>query len=194
VSKVLDWRDLLLALTDLGDTALLIPLAAAVLVWLVSASPRSAGWWVISVGVCVSITALFKILLFGCPPASDMRSPSGHTAFSILVYGAIALAAAIQARGWRRALAIAFGAVLVLTITTSRLLLHVHSLPEVSLGWVIGAASLILFGREYLLSSQPRVWPLLVAVGLLVTILHGQELHAEESLHRITEYLGIHCS
>jgi hypothetical protein len=38
------------------------------------------------------------------------------------------------------------------------------------------------------------VWPLLVSAAVLVIVLHGQELHAEEFLHRITGYLQVHCS
>jgi membrane-associated phospholipid phosphatase len=184
----------LLALTDFGDAAILTPLAAAMLLWLLLRNSRSAAWWTISVGFCVGLTAVLKIFFYGCPPSSDMSSPSGHTGFSVLVYGAIALVYTTQARGLRRALAAGIGAGLVLTIAASRLLLEIHSLPEVGLGLVIGTVSLILFGRIYLQSPQMLVWPLLVAAGMLVTILHGQELHAEEFLHRITGYLRVHCS
>ncbi len=187
-------RICLLALTDFGDAAVLIPLAGAMLVWLLFDKARSAAWWAVSVGFCVGLTALLKIFFYGCPPVSDMRSPSGHTAFSVLVYGAVALVTAIRARGLRRVLAIGIGAGLILTIAASRLLLEIHSLPEISLGLVIGTVSLILFGRKYRQPPQPQLWPLLVAMGMLVTILHGQELHAEEFLHRITGYLRIHCS
>jgi membrane-associated phospholipid phosphatase len=181
-------------LTDFGDAAVLIPLAATMLLWLCLGNSRSAAWWAVSVGFCVGLTTFLKIFFYGCPPASDLRTPSGHTAFSFLVYGAIALVTAVQARGLRRALAVGIGASLILTIAASRLLLEIHSLPEVSLGLVIGAVSLILFGRIYLQSPRTQVWPLLVAAGMLVTILHGQELHAEEFMHRITGYLQVRCS
>jgi hypothetical protein len=94
---------------------------------------RPAACWTISVGFCVGLTALLKIFFYGCPPASDIRSPSGHTAFSVLVYGAIALVTAVQTRGLHRAVAICIGAGMILTIVVSCLLLEIHSLPEVSL-------------------------------------------------------------
>ncbi|HEX8813676.1 MAG TPA: phosphatase PAP2 family protein [Terracidiphilus sp.] len=181
-------------MTDFGDAAVLIPLAAVMLLWLLLGNLRSAAWWAVSVGCFVGLTALLKIFFYGCPPASDIRSPSGHTGFSVLVYGAIALVTTIQARGVRRALAVGIGTGLILMIAASRLLLEIHSLPEVSLGLVIGMVSLVLFGRIYLQSPQTQVWQLLVAAGMLVSILHGQELHAEEFLHRITGYLRVHCS
>ena len=183
----------LLALTDFGDAAVLIPLAAAMLVWLWFGDTRSSVWWAVSVGFCVGLTATLKIFFYGCPPASDMHSPSGHTAFSILVYGGLAVAAALQSRGLGRRLAIGVGAGLILTIAVSRLLLDVHSRAEVGLGFVIGTASLILFGRKLPRYRQAKVWSLLVTVGVLMTVLHGQELRAEEFLHRITGYLRINC-
>lgn len=184
----------LLGLTDFGDAAVLIPLTAAIMLWLLLfKSVHSAAWWTISVGFCVGLTALLKIFFYGCPPASDMRSPSGHAAFSVLVYGAIALVTAVQTRGLHRAVAICVGGGMILTIAVSRLLLEIHSLPEVSLGFVIGTASLILFGRIYLQSPRAKVWPLLVTSGVLIALLHGQELYAEEFLHRVTGYLGVHC-
>lgn len=166
------------------------------LVWLWFGDARSAAWWwAVSVGLCVGLTALLKIFFYGCPPAPDMHSPSGHTAFSILVYGALTLVTAMQGRGLRRPLAVAVGSGLILTIAASRLLLDVHSLAEVGLGLVIGTASLVLFSRNLPpRDQQTKVWPLLVTVGVLMTILHGQELHAEEFLHRLTGHLHIKCS
>lgn len=125
-----------------------------------------------------------------------MHSPSGHTAFSILVYGALTLATAMQSGGLQRlrAIGIGIGIGLILTIAASRLLLDVHSLAEIGLGMVIGAASLALFARKFRQYPQAKLWPLLVAATLLMTLLHGHEFHAEESLHRITGYLQVSCS
>jgi membrane-associated phospholipid phosphatase len=184
----------LLALTDFGDIAVLIPLAAAILVWLRFGNSRSAAWWIISVGLCVGLTALLKIYFYGCPPASDIRSPSGHTGFSVLVYGGIALVTSIEVNGWRRILAIVAGGGFILMIGVSRVLLEIHSVREVILGLLIGITALLLFALADRRSRHARVWPLLVAAVVLMALLHGQELHAEEFLHRITGYLRVRCS
>jgi membrane-associated phospholipid phosphatase len=186
-------KTFLVAVTDFGDAALLIPLGALMLFWLFQHDWRSTIWWAISVGFCVGFTAVLKIFFYGCPPASDMRSPSGHTGFSILIYGAIALVTAVPARGLSRTLAIVLGAGIVLAIAISRLILAIHTFPEVSLGVVIGVVSLMLFARVYFNSPNDHVWPLLVSSGILIAMLHGQELHAEELLHHITSYIGIQC-
>jgi membrane-associated phospholipid phosphatase len=131
--------------------------------------------------------------LYGCPPAGDMHSPSGHTSLSTLVYGALTLVAATASPGLRRLLVIGGGAGLILAIAVSRLLLDAHSTPEVGLGLLVGAVSLALFSRQYLEGPNKEVWPLLVTAGVLMSILHGRELHAEQFLHRITGYLQVHC-
>ena len=186
-------RDWLIALTDFGDAAVLIPLTAAMLVWLWAGDSRSAAWWAVSVGFCVGLTALLKIFFHGCPPAPYMHSPSGHTAFSVLVYGALALATA-QSGSLRRLVAIGIGAGLILTIAMSRLLLDIHSPAEIGLGLAIGAASLVIFGQKLERDHQAKIWPLLVTAAVLIAILHGRELHAEQFLHKITGNLKIHCS
>jgi hypothetical protein len=181
------------ALTDFGDLAVLLPLAAAMLIWLLFYFSRAAPSWVIALGFCAVLTALSKIVFYGCPPAGDMHSPSGHTSLSVLVYGALALAAAAGRPGPRRALMLGAGLGLILAIAVSRLLLDAHSLPEVGLGLIIGTVSLVLFSRQYLQCPNTKVWPLLVAAGVLVSILHGREVHAEQYLHWITGYLHVQC-
>jgi membrane-associated phospholipid phosphatase len=193
VEGIADVRAPLVALTDLGDLAVLLPLAAAMLAWLLLYSARAAPRWVLALGSCIGLTALLKIAFYACPPADDMHSPSGHAGLSILVYGAITLVAAIAWPGARRVLVIGGCTALILAIGISRLLLGAHSVTEVSLGLLIGAVSLAAFSQKYLQLPNMKVWPLLVAAAVLVTVLHGNELHAEQFLHRITGYVPIHC-
>ena len=127
-------RSWLIALTDFGDLAVLMPLAAAMLIWLLLHFSRTASSWVLALGFCVGLTALLKIVFYGCPPVGDMHSPSGHTSLSTLVYGALTLAAATARPGLGRLLVIGGGAGLTLAIAVSRMLLDVRSVPEVGFG------------------------------------------------------------
>ena len=52
------------------------------LIWLLLYSSRAALSWVLALGFCVGLTALLKIVFYGCPPVGDMHSPSGHTSLS----------------------------------------------------------------------------------------------------------------
>ena len=189
-------RTWLIALTELGDTAVLVPLAALLVLWLLlSRCPRGAAWWAIAVVMCVGLTAVLKLTFYGCPPIPGLRSPSGHASFSTLVYGAITLVSATESRGFRRVMAISGGAGLILAIAASRLLLPAHSVPEIGFGLVIGSAALPLFGRSYLRCQATKVWLLLLLVtsGALVLVLHGGELDTEQVMHDIAGYLRIRC-
>jgi membrane-associated phospholipid phosphatase len=186
----------LVALTEFGDIAVLIPLAAVMLVWLlVAGSPHAAVWWTIAVIFCVAVTAFLKVFFFACSPTPDLRSPSGHTSLSTLVYGAVTLVAAGEATGARRAAALGLGAGFILAIAGSRLVLHTHSGLEVVLGLAIGFAALGLFGRNYRRYGAGRMrLPLLFASSAaMMLLLHGHVLHSEALFRGIAGYLQISC-
>jgi hypothetical protein len=183
------------ALTEFGDLAVLTPLATVMLLWLLLIrSPRVAVWWAISVAFCAGLTAVLKVSFYGCPPASNLHSPSGHTSFSTLVYGAMTLVTVTESRGLPRMITIGAGGGFILAIAASRFLLYIHSAPEVGLGLVIGSAALALFGQSYL-RHRAKVWlsPLFVTGGALLLVLHGRELGAERLFHEIAGFLRIHC-
>jgi hypothetical protein len=184
------------ALTEFGDTAVLAPLSAIMLLWLLLMnSPRAAGWWAVAVACCAGLTAVLKISFYGCPPTPDLRSPSGHTSFSALVYGAMALVTVSESAGSRRIMAISGGAGLILAIAVSRLLLA-HDAAEVGLGLAIGISALAVFGQGYLRHRAARVWllPLFVAGGAVLLVLYGQEVDTEQFLRAIAELLKIRCA
>lgn len=164
------------------------------LVWLLlMRSPRGAVWWAIAVAVCAGLTAILKVSFYGCSPTPDLHSPSGHTSFSTLVYGAMTLVSATESAGLQRILTVSGSTGFILAITASRLV--PHSGAEVGLGLVIGISSLTLFGQGYLRCRASRVSlsPLLVAGGAVVLALHGRELDAEQFFRAIAGYLRIHC-
>jgi membrane-associated phospholipid phosphatase len=181
--------------TKFGDLSVLLPLAAVMLLWLLLVrSARGAAWWAIAVVVCTGLTAVLKISFYGCPPTSDLHSPSGHTSFSTLVYGAMTLATATQTRGLLRMIAIGGGTSFILAIAASRLLLA-HTAAEVGLGIGIGIATLVLFGQGFLRCRQAQIWlyPLFLAGGALLLISYGQELDAERLFHEMALFFRINC-
>lgn len=182
----------LIDLTDFGDLAVLLPLALTIAVWLFYRSPRvAAPWWLVALVLCGGVTAVLKIVLFTCALVPELRSPSGHTSLSTLVYGALALIMGTRAsRGQRIALGAA-AALFVLAIAVSRVALHAHTLAEIIVGLAIGGAALVLFAWRYVsLSLAPApLWPLLAPVCLLIAVLHGDQLRAEEFLRMIGAYL-----
>jgi membrane-associated phospholipid phosphatase len=165
--------------SEIGDIAVVMPLATAIFGWLLlmRTPRRAAWWWAVAVASCVSVTAVLEVVFYGCPPAPDLHSPSGHTSLSTLIYGAIALMAATESAGWPRIVAISSGAGLIVAIAASRLLLYAHSAAEIGSGLVIGITALALFSWRYL-QSRATVWlsPLFLAGGALVVVLPGTRL------------------
>jgi len=182
-------------LTDFGDSAVLLPLSAVVLVWLLSTrSAPAAIWWVGVLAVFGGVIGGLKMLFFACPPAVDINSPSGHTGFSVLVYGGIAAIVAIQLRSVQARVAIMLAtAVLMIGIAISRVILHMHSTSETVIGFLIGAAALgaFVFGYQ---RTHPRVRlmaPLLFGVVLTAAVFHGARLNAETNLHTLGGWLDL---
>jgi membrane-associated phospholipid phosphatase len=184
----------MILLTDFGDLAVLLPLAAVMLVWLLAQRQRRGLLgWTLAVGLCTGVTAVLKIYFSVCALSPELQSPSGHTSFSMLVYGGIALVIAAESSGWQRLVALTGGTGLIGGIAISRIVLGAHSPMEVALGMVIGAIAVAIFAWGYL-SHKPAkrsLRPLIVTLVLLAVLLHGQELHAEEMLHAIGRYLQL---
>lgn len=174
---------------------MLLRLAAVMLLWLLLLRSPGAVWWAIAVAFCTGFTVILKVAFYDCPPTPDLHNPSGHTSFSTLVYGAMAPETATEHAGLRRILSIGAGAGFVVAIEASRLLLYAHSAPEVGLGLAIGIFSLTVFGQEYLRCRVARVWlfPLFVVGAVVLLLLHGRELDAEQLFRAIAGYLRIDC-
>jgi membrane-associated phospholipid phosphatase len=175
-------------LTDLGDLAVLLPLAAVLLLWLLAQRQKRASLgWALAVVFCIGVTAVLKIYFSVCALSSAPQGPSGHTSFSMLVYGGIALVLAAQSTGWRRRLALAGAAGLISGIAISRIVLGAHSQLEIALGMAIGSIALAVFAWAYCSCgpAELAVRPLVVVLVLLAALLNGQELRAEEMLHAI---------
>ena len=186
-------------LTNLGDLAVLLPVAIATFAWLMATQTwRPAASWALALGICVGGTGLLKILFFICPPSASLHSPSGHTSLSTLVYGGLTLLLATRAAAWQRIGAMAAGGALVASIAASRIVLSSHTYLETVTGLGIGGLALALFGGIYLSGGRRDVSlrPLLLSVAILIVLLHGQQLHAEDLFRAIGGHLradGLAC-
>lgn len=191
-------RTLIITLTRFGDVAVLMPLAIIVLIWLLLIrSFRCAAWWTMSVLLCLIATVFLKLSFDQCPPIPQVHSPSGHTSLSTLVYGAITFVATAQTNGWLKRVMFGGGASLIVGIAASRLYLNAHSLSEVGLGFVVGAATLVVFGlsyRQFEGATIARVILLIFLTGTLTIILHGRSLNTAVMLQKIASYFSIYCA
>jgi membrane-associated phospholipid phosphatase len=163
-------------LTNLGDAAVVLPVAALILLWLLDlAGQRIALLWCCALLVAGGGTALLKIYIDACTiPVAGLDSPSGHTGMSTLVYGGLALMIGAETASWRRLAVGAAGVVLVAAIALSRVVLGAHDVIEVVVGLLIGGTALALFARGYVgvpIEGARRIWPLVIATSILAVAL-----------------------
>jgi len=171
-------------LTNFGDAAVLLPLSGILFLWLLAARPvRAALAWAAALTVCNGVLAVLKVYFFACPLTPSLHSPSGHTAAAEVAYGG--LAALFLRRVGGAGLAIAGAVFFAVLIGATRLILGVHTLPEVLLASVIGLSGILLL----LPLSGPMPdrlrWSRLGLVALVVVMgLHGFRLGAEPAIDR----------
>ena len=170
------WGDgIMVVLTELGDAAVTIPVAAAVLAWLLSRRAwRDALYWLSAVGFGALAVVVIKLALKVPRPvplyagAEAYSFPSSHATLSTVVYGLLAvLIAPTFGTRWRW-IPYATAVLMVMGIAFSRLYLGAHWLADVTAGIALGAAWVALLaivrGRRQPVPASSRG---LVAVALL---------------------------
>jgi membrane-associated phospholipid phosphatase len=181
-------------LTDFGDSAVLLPLSALILVWLLATRRISAAlWWAAALAVLGGLLGALKLVFFACPPASDISSPSGHTGFSLVIYGGIATILARRQAAWLRLSIIGVALALVIGIAVSRVALDLHTKPEIVIGLAVGAVALAIFivGYRRTDGGKNRIGLLLIGMIAIVALFHGTQLNPEADLHEFSGWLGL---
>lgn len=177
--------------TDLGDSAVLLPLALVIVLWLGMQSGRAAFIWAGLFGLDGAVVALSKILYMGWglhPPGWNFTGLSGHSALSMLVWPTLGqLLAAGRPRVWRGVLP-ALGAVLAAAIVVSRLATDAHTPVEAAAGALWGGAvavlDLCLLPRERIGAARSG-WFLPVAIVVPLVLSYGQIFPSNSLLQTI---------
>jgi hypothetical protein len=115
-----------------------------------------------------------------------------------VVYGGLAVVLAAKGNKWQRVAVLCAGVALVAAIAVTRVVINSHTILETVIGIAIGGLALALFGAGYFprAGSTAALRPLILAVAILMVVLHGQQLHAEELVRAIGDYLrtdGLAC-
>lgn len=178
-------------ITDFGDSAVTVPLALLILVFLFAAGrQRLALGWALAIGGCVVVIGALKLVFGACGHALtvvDLISPSGHTAMSTAVYGSLALLVGARLPTGQRWTILAAAGVAIVGIALSRLALHDHSRSEIALGFAVGAVFVAAFRavlRRYPAPALPLGW-ILLSGGALVVVMHGTRWLIEPAVHRL---------
>ncbi|QHI96990.1 hypothetical protein GT347_02705 [Xylophilus rhododendri] len=162
------------SLTWFGDTALLLPAAAALgLAFLLRPGARMLAFrWALAFGSVGFLVLATKIAFIGWGignAAADFTGLSGHSALSAVFWPVVGWIAARNHGVVLRRLAIGGGVAFALGIGLSRLVLHLHSPSEVVSGLLVGfSASAWLIG-----SSRQGVGPLRTVVSFAAVFVLG---------------------
>jgi membrane-associated phospholipid phosphatase len=187
-------------LTNLGDSAVTVPLAVLTCCFLDAARQvRLAFVWSFVILGCAGVIGVLKLLLTACGPGltfAGMLSPSGHTAMSTAIYGSLSLVIAHSSPPVVRAVVYSSGILLISGIGASRLALRYHAPAEVAAGLIIGAGAVA--GFRIMLAKRPvitlRVQWLIGAAVILVTLLDEKRWPAEEALWDFAGFLQLLAS
>ena len=172
--------------TDFGDQAVLLPLAAGItLVFALTGWRRGAVAWAAAVVATLALMVVFKLVFLACGhflPGNQIHSPSGHTAAAAAIYGGLLALAARLATGHGR-WTLACALLVTLVIGASRLALGVHTGLEVALGGAVGVCGALAAVR--LAGAPPpglRVGRLAAVTVLVLALLHGVHMPAEAAI------------
>jgi len=187
-------QELLKRFTELGDPTLLLLGGLGVFFYLWSADERrslSRGW-AVAFGLCVFLTVMSKFAFYfvGRNQQNSFRlhSPSGHVAIGTGFYGCCGMMLAAGRSQTARVLICVGTAMLLAMLAASRIMLGLHTVPEIAVAFAIGAFSLVIFGI-YLSDGQPILLNAgqVIALLLLIEVAHYSHVDGEPLIRRLVQ-------
>lgn len=171
----------MVAVTELGDGFHLLSVFTAGMLWLAWRRHwHAAVHWLAATAFIVLATRLLKFVTHLPRPVElyegirTFTFPSGHTTYSLVVYGFLAVLAGRELSMAARRIVYAFAAAFISLVAFSRLYLGAHWLSDVIGGALLGLTWVAFVGIAYRRHPRGRVEPLpLLAVCLLATATSG---------------------
>ena len=176
----------MVAITELGDAAVVVPVLIVTLVWLAGQRAwRAAIYGLAAVAGASTFAFLMKVTLRQTRPDAIFAGwnsysfPSGHATASAALYGFLVVLICREVGARARVLVTLAAVLLVGAIAFSRLYLGAHWLSDVTAGLAFGVAWVALLGIVYLQHARREVRaPGLGAAALAVLLVAGG-LHIE---------------
>ena len=175
-------------ITDFADQAVILPVALSIAIslWRIGWA-RAIRPWVLCCGATLGTLGAAKLAVFALGPLPLLPlldSPSGHTASTAIIWGGLAILLLPPHHRLKTGLPAA--AALTTLIAATRLALHVHTIPDVLAGAIIGLAGTTILALTLDLPPAPfRRLRLVVGPLIVAALLHGQRLPAEPILRAI---------
>ena len=184
----------MIALTELGDVAVLAPVIAAVLLWLLyKRAWRPATYWITTLVFGAGLTMAIKFALQLPRPVAYSQGadaysfPSGHVTMSVVTFGFLGVLLAPEMRQRGRLLTFSVVFILVVLIGFSRLYLGVHWLSDVLGGFAFGTLWVSLLAIAYMRHpatpvSARRLAALVFGVFVCAGAWHISNRHASDTV------------
>ncbi len=182
---------IMVTVTELGDTAVVIPVAAVATAWFLwRRAWHAAAYWLGAVVLASLFNSLVKFALSRPRPLDELYAgvgafsfPSGHTTVNTAMYGFLGILV-VRELGPKRGLpAAAAIAGFVAMIAFSRLYLGAHWFSDVAAGLAFGMAWISLLGVAYHRHRQKDIAAggLLIAVGLALAIAGATNIYRQHA-------------
>jgi undecaprenyl-diphosphatase len=147
----------MIVFSELGDTAVVIPVAIVVFLWFVwKRSWRTAAYWAGAVGFAAAINTAIKVAVHRARPNeglysgwSDFSFPSGHSTTNAVLYGFLAFLVVRQIRPRLQLPVITTATANISLIAFSRIYLGAHWFSDVAGGLAFAVAWLALLSIAY---------------------------------------------
>jgi len=196
---------LAMAITDLGESTVLLSTAIAASCWFwLSRQRQLALIWLFAVGGCAVTMLVFKLAFLSCGHlvlGGTVHTPSGHSAMSALFYGCAALTAQrLSPQAARHPVLLqTIAIVMAMMIGASRVVVHAHTPQEVVIGLAIGFAWQGIFAWLLRRAGPSVAMPpaaVLIALallygGLLTLTMIGQHMTVEGILFHLARLLNL---
>lgn len=148
----------MLVITELGDTAVVLAVTIALLLWLCwKRSWRTAAYWLVALAGASALNTAIKVALHRTRPTELLYTgwgafsfPSGHSTVNLVLYGFLAFLIGRELRPALRLPAAMTALSLALLIAFSRLYLGAHWFSDVIGGLAFGTAWLTILAFFYL--------------------------------------------
>lgn len=183
-----------LNVTNAGDSGLLLPVGV-ILILLIGTleSFRAAFLFTRSFILCLVTLLMLKLIFISCGKFWDLgiRSPSGHTGLSVMVYGSLATVLFKQVPLEGKVIVAYLGIAIVGLVAYSRIVVGAHSWGEVWVGGIAALLVLMTFAVPYSKLKHPKI-KLHLFLGVLATgtmLTYGLHAPAEPVVHTAASYL-----
>jgi hypothetical protein len=183
--------------TNLGDLAVMLPLAVTIAVWLAAQKQFASSLrWLLAFGSAGLLVAISKIAFIGWGIGSrdfDFTGISGHT---MLATATLPVLLFLLSRAWlprHSTLALAIGWLGGAAIGYSRLEVHAHSLSEVVLGFACGLLASSWFARKTTERySTKAAFCLLIPALVVFNLQFGNKAPGQDIITRIALFVAGH--